>query len=65
MTINAPLVWVGGSEAPVVFSGLAPGFVGLYQVDVIIPDASATGRAIPVSMDVGGASSDVVTIAVE
>ena len=33
-TVSPPLVNIGGIPAEVVYSGLAPGFVGLYQVNV-------------------------------
>ena len=42
-TVVEPVVTVGGIRATVTFSGLAPGFAGLYQVDVIVPDGAATG----------------------
>ncbi len=30
-------VTIGEIDAPVVFQGLAPGFVGLYQVNAVVP----------------------------
>jgi uncharacterized protein (TIGR03437 family) len=60
-------VTVGGVTVPatdVVFSGLAPGFVGLYQVDALVPASVAPGSAVPVVISVGGATSNTVTIAV-
>lgn len=36
-TISVPRVTIGGVSATVSFSGLAPGFVGLYQVNVQVP----------------------------
>jgi uncharacterized protein (TIGR03437 family) len=54
------------------FSGLAPGFVGLYQVNVQIPQNAATGDAVPLvlfsSRSAGGAAgvpSNTVTIAIQ
>jgi uncharacterized protein (TIGR03437 family) len=35
---------IGGMSAPVSFSGLAPGFVGLYQVNVQVPESVAAGE---------------------
>ena len=37
-TILLPVtVTIGGIDTPVVFQGLAPGFVGLYQVNAVVP----------------------------
>ncbi len=38
---------IGGIPATVSFAGLAPGFVGLYQVNVQIPAGVAAGNNIP------------------
>ncbi len=63
-TKATPAVTIGGLAAKVLFSGLAPGFVGVYQVNVQVPNAVPTGSAIPMAMWVGGATSNTVTIAV-
>jgi len=44
---------------------LAPGAVGLYQVNVQIPDNAPTGNAIGLVVSVGGATSNTVTIAIQ
>lgn len=36
-TVEQPSVSIGGMPAPVTFSGLAPGWLGLYQVNAAIP----------------------------
>ncbi len=64
-TAAAPVVTIGGAQAAVTFSGLAPGFVALYQVNVQVPRAAPTGNAGPLVMSVNGVSSNTVTIAVE
>jgi uncharacterized protein (TIGR03437 family) len=47
------------------FSGLAPGFVGLYQVNVLVPADVAAGSAVPVTISIGGATSNTATIVVQ
>jgi len=49
--------------APVIFAGLAPGYVGLYQVNVQVPEGVAAGDAVPVILSTG-AVSNAVTISV-
>ena len=36
--VDLPEVYVGGRQAVVEFAGLAPGFVGVYQLNVVAPD---------------------------
>jgi uncharacterized protein (TIGR03437 family) len=61
-TVLAPEVTIGGAPAPVLFSGLAPGFSGLYQVNVRVPAGLAAGRAT-LRLTIGGEASNEVTIA--
>ena len=63
MTTTTPTVTIGGLAAQVLFSGLAPGFVGLYQVNAQLPNGVAGGNAVPVVISIGGAISNAVTIA--
>jgi uncharacterized protein (TIGR03437 family) len=51
--------------ATVFLSGLAPGFVGLYQVNALVPAGLAANTAAPVVMSMGGVNSNTVTIAVQ
>jgi uncharacterized protein (TIGR03437 family) len=55
---------VGGRAAQVVFSGLTPGFSGLYQVNAILAADTPTGDSVPVVITANGRASDPVTIAV-
>jgi uncharacterized protein (TIGR03437 family) len=61
---------IGGTDAPVLFSGLTPSLVGLYQVNVLVPATSPVGDAIPLNLTVTDpvtgqiVSSNTVTIAV-
>ncbi|MGH9940150.1 MAG: hypothetical protein ACREAM_28245, partial [Blastocatellia bacterium] len=62
-TATNPAVTIGGATATVGFSGLAPGFVGLWQLNVLIPDNAPTGNAVPLVISFGGRTSGVTTIA--
>ena len=55
-------VRIGGQVAEVLFSGLAPGFVGVYQVNVRIPAGVGSGDAVTIELQVGDAVSNRATI---
>jgi len=73
ITPSAPLanvtttatVTVGGINAPVTFAGLAPGFLGLYQVNAQIPVGVTPGNSVPVIVTQAGSASNIATIAVQ
>jgi uncharacterized protein (TIGR03437 family) len=50
--------------AAVVFSGLAPGFVGLYQVNLQGPAEAPAGDEVPLVLTAGVQASNTVTLAV-
>ena len=60
-TMNSPTVTIGGSKALVSFSGLAPGFVGLYQVNAQVPATLSKGNQTVV-VEMAGASSNLVLL---
>jgi uncharacterized protein (TIGR03437 family) len=64
-TAVVPQVTVGNIPARVTFSGLAPGYAGLYQVNVQIPTGVPTGSAIPVVLTAADVSSNMVTIVIQ
>jgi uncharacterized protein (TIGR03437 family) len=64
VTTATPAVTAGGVPATVLFSGLAPGFAGLYQLNVELRANTPTGAAVPVVLLVGGAASNTVTVAI-
>ena len=64
-TKTTPIVMIGGAPAVVQFSGLAPGFPGLYQVNAVVPDSVAPGNTVPVTVAIGGQTSKAATLAVQ
>jgi uncharacterized protein (TIGR03437 family) len=60
-TRNSPTVTIGGSKAAVSFSGLAPGFVGLYQVNAQVPATLAKGNQA-VTIEMAAATSNLVLL---
>jgi uncharacterized protein (TIGR03437 family) len=63
-TMAMPSVTIGGMKAIVSFSGLAPGFVGLYQINAEVPPTLKAGNQAVV-VEVSGASSNSVLLPVE
>ena len=63
-TTVIPTVYLGGTSTSPSYSGLAPGFVGLYQVDVQIPTGFPSGT-VPLVITSGSAYSNEVKIAVQ
>ena len=61
-TLSLASVTMNGVPAPVSFSGLAPGFVGLYQVNAQVPEGVQGTVAVVVSVE--GISSNAVTMEV-
>ena len=54
-TVQLPVtVTIGGMEAAIAYQGLAPNFVGLYQVNVVVPAGVAPGDAVPLVLTQNG-----------
>ena len=54
----------GGEAGTVLFSGAAPDFVGLYQINVTIPNPVVVGAAVPIAIFSGNAFSCFTDIAI-
>ena len=52
-TTIIPVVGVGGAGAEVLFSGLVPGFVGLNQINFVIPPGAPLGLQVQVTVTDG------------
>ena len=68
-TTVRPVVKIGNVTVPdnlVLFSGLAPAFAGLYQLNVTIPDGITPSGQVPVVIQMGSTSSPAdVSIAMQ
>ena len=65
LTRVQPTVTIGGVEARVLFSGMAPGYVGLWQINAEVPASVTPGPAVSLTITAGGVTSNTVTIPVE
>lgn len=63
-TIANTTVTIGGVSALVAFSGLSPGFAGLYQVNVQVPAGTPGGSNVNLTLQAGSNSTDT-TITVQ
>ena len=63
-TVTAVTATIGGVPATVQFAGLAPGYIGLYQVNVQVPTGVTPGDTVPVILTEGSQVSPPVTISV-
>jgi uncharacterized protein (TIGR03437 family) len=62
-TLITPQVTIGGFDAVVAFSGLTPGFIGLYQINVTVPAAVASGL-VDLTVKSNGVTSNAAKIAI-
>lgn len=63
-TIANTTVTIGGISAPVAFSGLAPGFAGLYQVNMQVPAGTPGGSDANLTLQ-AGSNTAATTISVQ
>jgi uncharacterized protein (TIGR03437 family) len=63
--IDPVTVTVGGVKVGTSFSGLAPGFTGLYQVNATLPAGIAPSQQAPLVLSQGGRSGGSATVPVQ
>jgi uncharacterized protein (TIGR03437 family) len=63
-TVFTPTVFLGAVPLHPVYSGLAPGYLGLYQVDVQVPAGLAPG-AQPIILEVNLQHSNTISVTVQ
>jgi uncharacterized protein (TIGR03437 family) len=64
VTVDPPTVTIGLFPAEVLFSGLAPGFAGLYQLNVRVPPGAPAGDEVALSITSRNGLSETATVAI-
>lgn len=59
VTLTQPTVTLGGVDLPVIFSGLAPGLVGVDQINVSVPFDVPDGMSVPLVITQGTVSTSI------
>jgi uncharacterized protein (TIGR03437 family) len=59
LTLTQPTVTLGGADLPVLYSGLAPGLVGVDQVNVSVPFNVPDGMSVPLVITQGTVSTSI------
>ncbi len=62
--VDSVNVYIGGKKGTVSFAGAAPGFAGLYQINVVIPVDAPLGSAVPLALETSTGFHDMVDIAI-
>jgi uncharacterized protein (TIGR03437 family) len=61
-TVTGVTATIGGSAAKVVFAGLAPGFAGLYQVNIEAPQMTAGTYDLRIFVSGSGSNTAPISI---
>jgi uncharacterized protein (TIGR03437 family) len=59
VVLNKPVVTLDGATCPVTFAGLAGGQIGVYRIEVNVPQGVQQGLQIPLTISQGGGESTV------
>lgn len=62
--VQQPRVFVGDVEAQVLYAGRAPGFAGLDQINIVVPEDAPLGCAVPVRVEAEQGVGHIGTISV-
>jgi uncharacterized protein (TIGR03437 family) len=59
VAVAQPTVTLNGVGLPLVFAGLAPGQIGVYQISVTVPSSVPLGLSEPLTLTQSGQSQTV------
>lgn len=59
VALTQPVITLGGVPLTIAFAGLAPGEVGVYQINVTVPGGVPQGLSIPLSIKQGAIKTSV------
>lgn len=65
LTVSTPEVYIGGVAAQVLFSGMAPGFAGVWQINAVVPDRNFVSGRVPMQVFMDGVDSNEVNLFVQ
>ena len=66
MVADVPVeAFLNGKTLPVLFAGLTPGFVGLYQVNMSIPADTPPGIGLSLSIRQANSTSNTLEVAIQ
>jgi len=65
IALTKPSVTIGGMQLPLSYYGLAPGEVGVYQINVKVPANVPTGLSMPLAISQGNYTSSTPVRVVE
>ncbi len=54
VAVSEPVVTLGGVQLPILFAGLTPGQVGVYQINAQVPYWAPLGMDVPLKIQQGG-----------
>jgi len=64
VALTEPSVTLGGIQLPLIYYGLAPGEVGVYQINVSVPRNVPEGLSVPLVISQGVGASDSISVRV-
>lgn len=64
VAVQQPTVTIGGVACSVTFAGAAPGYMGLDQINCMIPSGIASSASVPAVITSGSRTSNTATLAI-